>query len=92
MGWDNFDDEIPADPSEFSIEVQQALVIFNILPDKIEGFNGLWLGKEMAGIFDLMQIYGVTEPKEVMQYISVCRDEYMKYYENQRKIRSKETG
>ena len=46
MGVEPKEEDIPKDPSTFSLEAQQALIMLNVLPDKWEGMSGSWLGKE----------------------------------------------
>jgi hypothetical protein len=63
-------DEFPIDPFvDFDTDVQQAFYIFSILPDKVDGMAGIWLGKDYAGIGDLFDIYGVTKKRDVMDYL-----------------------
>ena len=40
MGWEPEVNKIPKDPSEFSLEVQNCLVLFNALPDNWDGMSG----------------------------------------------------
>lgn len=85
MGWEPKEEEIPQDPSVFSLEVQQALVIFRSLPDKVEGFSGTWLGKDYAGLMDILDIYEVEDKKRVFELIKIAEYEADKYYTQKRK-------
>ena len=84
MGWEDFDDE-PIDPAELSLEAQQALVLMNILPDKIEGMNGVWLGKDYSGLGDILDIFEITRKREVFELLKICEEELNKYYSAKRK-------
>lgn len=85
MGVEPKEDEIPKDPSTFSLEAQQALVIMNALPDIWEGMNGVWLGKNYNGLLDIMDLYNIDEKREVFELLKVCEDELGKYYQQKRK-------
>tara|TARA_Y100001963_G_C6448103_1_gene294538 strand:+ start:106 stop:402 length:297 start_codon:yes stop_codon:yes gene_type:complete len=85
MGVEPKEDEIPKDPSTFSLEAQQALLVMNVLPDLWEGMNGLWLGKNYNGLFDILEIYEIENKKEVFELLKVCEDELGKYYAQKRK-------
>jgi len=84
MGLPIDEDEIPLDISDVSYNSQQAFFLFNILPDKIEGMNGLWLGKEYAGLTDIMDIYEIDNRKDVLDLLQVCIREASKMYAQQR--------
>ena len=85
MGVEPKEEDIPKDPSTFSREAQQALVMLNALPDLWEGMNGLWLGKNYNGILDIMDIYSIDENREVYELLKVCEDELGKFYAQKRK-------
>jgi hypothetical protein len=86
MGWDPDPDEIPMEISDLSYEAHQALRLFNVLPDKIEGMNGIWLGKDYSGLGDIMRIYKIEESEEVFELLQDCISEAGSYYSQQRKI------
>ncbi len=90
MGLPVDDEEIPLDISDLSYNSQQALLLFNILPDKSEGMNGVWLGKEYAGLGDIMDIYEIDNRKEVLDLLQVCIKEASTEYEKQREISNKQ--
>ena len=86
MGWEPKEEEIPIDPASLPLESQQALVLLNALPDKWEGMNGVWLGKDYTGLADIMSIYQINDNKlEVFELLKVCEAQLGKYYEQKRK-------
>lgn len=87
MGWEINEDDIPKDPSVFSIEVQQALMLLNILPDKWEGMSGTWMGKDYAGLDAIMNIYEIDNRRVVFDLVQVGENEMSKYYAQKRKER-----
>ena len=84
MGLPVDDEEIPLDIADLSYNSQQALFLFNVLPDKIEGMNGIWLGKEYAGLIDIMDIYEMDNRKEIFDLLQVCIREASTVYERKR--------
>lgn len=87
MGWEPNEDEMPKDPSSLPVQVQNALIIFNVLPDKIEGMSGTWLGKDFSPIEAIMNIYDIDDRREVLEYILLIQREYSDYYSKQQKMR-----
>jgi hypothetical protein len=85
MGWDPDPDEIPLEVHELTYEAQQALRLFNALPDKIEGMNGIWLGKDYSGLGDIMKIYKIEESEDIFDLLQVCIIEASNHYEEVRK-------
>ena len=90
MGLPIDEEEIPLDINDVSYNSQQALLLFNILPDKIEGMNGVWLGKEYAGLGDIMNIYEIDDRKEVLDLLQICIREASKVYAKQREQANKQ--
>ena len=85
MGVEPKEEDIPKDPSIFSLEAQQALVILNALPDIWEGMNGVWLGKNYNGLMDIMDLYQIDDKLQVFELLKICEDELSKYYSQKRK-------
>ena len=85
MGVEPKEEDIPKDPSTFSLEAQQALTLMNALPDNWEGMSGLWLGKDYSGLSDIIDIYQVQEKREVFELLKTCEDELGKFYAQKRK-------
>ena len=89
MGLPIDEEEIPLDIDDLSYNSQQALLLFNILPDKREGMNGIWLGKEYAGLADITSIYDIDNRKDVLDLLQICIREASKVYERQREQSNK---
>ena len=85
MGVEPNEEDLPKDPSTFSLEAQQALIMLNVLPDKWEGMSGTWVGKEYAGLLDIMDLYQIEDKKQVFELLKVCEDELGKFYAERRK-------
>lgn len=88
MGWEPDEKEMPLEVHNLSYHCQQALRLFNALPDKIEGMNGVWLGKDFSGLTDIMNIYKIddSEKERVFELLQFCIVEASKYYEQKRKL------
>ena len=55
LGTEPIDSEIPVDFDDFPIELQQALLVYRMLRDEWEGMNGIYLGKSLLGIQEIME-------------------------------------
>jgi len=82
-------EEIPPRFEDLLHEAQEAWIIYNSLQDVWEGMSGTFMGKNKAGLFDLFKAYEVEHIKEVISLISTIENEYMRYYMEQQKQRSK---
>ena len=85
MDWEPDPEEMPLEPKDLSYEGQVALTLFQVLPDKIEGMNGVWLGKDFAGLGDIMELYGIEGNREAFDLLLHIIAEASKFYEQQRK-------
>lgn len=63
-------DEIPLGFEDFPKEVQDAIMIYSILPDIWEGFGGTFLGKDYSILPYLAnQVYMVEDHVQLMQFL-----------------------
>lgn len=85
MGWEPEEDKMPIDPYSLSLEVQQALILLNALPDMWDGMNGVWLGKDYAGLGTILDIYEVEDRRAVFDLLQVAETELGKYYQQKQK-------
>lgn len=63
MGNPPVEDEIPVEFDDFALEVQQAFGVYRMLRDEWDTMNGLYLGKSLIGIKDILEATEV-EPDE----------------------------
>ena len=89
MGLPIDEDEIPLDLEDLSYNSQQAILLFNILPDKLEGMNGLWLGKDYSGLADIMNIYDINNRRDVFDLLQICISKASKVYAKEREVAQK---
>lgn len=85
MGWEPIEEEIPVDPASFDLEVQQALVLLNTLPDKWEGMSGTWMGKDYSGLSAILDIYEVGDRRQVFELLQIAEAELGKFYAQKQK-------
>jgi hypothetical protein len=73
LGSEPIESEIPVDFDDFPIEVQQALLVYRMLRDEWEGMNGIYLGKSLLGIQDIMEAIEIdyTDRKYIVTLIRV---------------------
>lgn len=89
MGTEPNPDHIPLDPGDLSYEAQQALHIFSLLPDMVEGMAGIWLGKNFSGIGDIFDLYEIQDRREVFELLTYIINHYSKFSQSQRKAQSR---
>ena len=92
MGQEPDPEQMPIEPIiDFDLPAQQAFFLYHTLPDKIDSMGGIWLGKELAGILDIMIIYDIYRKREVMDYllfmIQTARSAYSSKREQESKMR-----
>ena len=67
--------EIPADFNDFPKEVQDAIIIYGILPDVWEGFGGTFLGKDYSILPYLAnQVYMIENHAQLMQFLMIINN------------------
>ena len=72
LGSEPIPEEIPADFSDFPIDVQEAINIFSILPDNWEGMSGTYMGKDYSILPYLMdEIFQVNDKQMTMKLLLI---------------------
>lgn len=72
MGNQPVDEEIPVEFDDFPLEVQQAFAVYRMLRDEWDTMNGLYLGKSLIGIKDVLEATEI-EPDEQKFIIVLVR-------------------
>lgn len=63
-------EEMPADLSDFPYLVQQAIIIYSILPDNWESFSGTFLGKDYSILpYLTKEVYEIENHNQLMQIL-----------------------
>ena len=87
MNWEPKEEEIPKDLSVLSYDSQNALILFNMLPDRIEGMSGSWLGKDFSCLEIFMNIYEIENRREILDLMMVIHRSYDDHYRQQQKMK-----
>jgi len=70
LGKDPDPEEMPASFEDFPYQVQDAIIIYSILPDVWEGFGGTFLGKDYSILPYLAnQVYQIEDHPQLMQFL-----------------------
>jgi hypothetical protein len=71
--------ELDKDEGEnWPILFQQAFSVWNTLSDQWDGMSGMYFGKQMSGIQDIMTILGIEEQREVLKLVKIIDGKYAK--------------
>lgn len=84
LGSEPIESEIPVEFSDLPYEVQQAYHLFSYLPDRIDSFSGTYLGKDMSGISDIMDILYIEDKYHVLFFLKILIGEVVRQYEAKR--------
>jgi len=55
LGNQPVEEEIPVEFDDFPLEVQQALIAYRMLRDEWDSMNGIYLGKSLIGISEVLE-------------------------------------
>ena len=72
MGTDPIEEEIPVEFDDFHYEVQQAFMVYRMLRDEWEGMNGIYLGKSLIGIKEILQVCEI-DPQDYKIILSLIQ-------------------
>ena len=73
-------ERMPINEAAFPFEVQYALFVHSLLPDRWDGMSGSYLGKDWSALGDILEIHEVDRRKEVvffLKYIDVFHSNKM---------------
>ena len=78
VGSDPIDSEIPVEFEDLVLEAQQALQIYNNLQDSWDYMNGNYIGKNLIGFKDILEIFSISKEDhrvmyELVMYIDTIR-------------------
>ena len=59
IGEEPVEDQIPIEITDFLIETQNFIQIYNLLPSRWDGFSGAYMGKDMTNISALFDCFGI---------------------------------
>ncbi len=76
VDWSALDKEDEGE--NWPILFQQGFQVWGYLTDNWDGMNGVYFGKQMAGIQDIMNILGIAEQREVLKIVKLIDDKYSK--------------
>jgi hypothetical protein len=62
LGTEPVEDQIPVEYEDLLLEVQEALRIYNVLQDNWDYMNGNYIGKNLNGFKDILEIFEI--PRE----------------------------
>lgn len=75
LGSEPLDSEMPVELNDLPLEVQEAYRVYTLLNDNWDGFGGNYLGKQMSGIMDIMNILEVEDRVTTLNIIQLI-DKY----------------
>ena len=73
MGSEPIESEIPIELDDMPLILQQAFLVYRMLQDNWEGFNGLYLGKNLNGLEYIFKYTEIdpSDEKLILQFIKL---------------------
>ena len=71
-------EKMPPAMDMFPYEVQMAFFIYSLLQDSWDGMNGMYMGKNLAGLSVLLDIYEIEDKKTVVYFLTRIDNERIK--------------
>jgi hypothetical protein len=79
LGNEPDEDKVPPTMDQFPLEVQQALEVFDLLPDRFDSMAGSYYGKDLSSIESFLRIYEVDNSKLVVFFVSLLNRLQIKF-------------
>lgn len=83
LGTDPIESEIPVELDDMPIDVETAYHVYNLLPDKIDSFNGIYYGKALEHCPSILEFLEVDSKKDIFKIILII--DYLEREEINRK-------
>jgi len=89
MGSAVIEEEVPPDFEDLCIQSQEALLVFNYLPDNWDSFSGRYLGKDMSNLFVVYKLLDIRENYMLLifELLNIIINEKILSIHNKAKIR-----
>lgn len=71
LGNSPIESEIPIELSDLPIEVETAYHVYNLLPDKIDSFNGVYYGKALETCPNMLEFLEIDSKKDIFKVILI---------------------
>lgn len=71
LGTEPNDTEVPVDLEDMPVEVETAYHVYNLLPDKIDSFNGVYYGKALEHIPTILDFLVIDSRKDIFKIILI---------------------
>ena len=71
MGTEPVESEIPIEFNDLHDEVQEAFIVYNMLQDNWDSMNGVYLGKNFTGIYDIFRIMEIEDTKTCFNILGI---------------------
>lgn len=79
LGSEPLIEEIPVEFEDLPLEVQEIYNIYNLLQDTFDPVSGKYLGKNLAGLVQVMEIYTVEDKITCLKLIMLVDSMRVKY-------------
>lgn len=63
--------EIPVELEDLPFEVESAYHVYNLLPDKIDSFNGVYYGKALEHTPTILEFLDISSRKDIFKIILI---------------------
>ena len=77
------DEEMPVEFGDLPSHIQEAVQIFNYLPDRIDSMSGTYFGKDFASLPILMNIFSIEESYELFTMLKIAESVVVELYQKQ---------
>lgn len=71
LGTEPSESEIPIELDDMPIDVETAYHVYNLLPDKIDSFNGVYYGKALEHIPSILEFLDIDSRKDIFKIILI---------------------